>query len=96
MSLILKGVKSESLVPLCVERGPDMIIGLLGIMKAGGAYIPIDSDNPLDRIAYLIQDSQSNILVTNQKTGEKFQTLTIDCIVLDSTEKNPVKSCRLK
>jgi amino acid adenylation domain-containing protein/non-ribosomal peptide synthase protein (TIGR01720 family) len=94
--LILKGVKSESLVPLCVERGPDMIIGLLGIMKAGGAYIPIDSDNPLDRIAYLIQDSQSNILVTNQKTGEKFQTLTIDCIVLDSTEKNPGKKLPVK
>ncbi|NOQ28032.1 MAG: amino acid adenylation domain-containing protein, partial [Bacteroidales bacterium] len=59
-----KGVKPESLVGICVDRSFDMIIGILGILKSGGAYVPIDPAYPDNRIAYMLQDSECNILLT--------------------------------
>ncbi|MEG3936238.1 amino acid adenylation domain-containing protein, partial [Microcoleus sp. T3_B1] len=61
------GVKSETLVGICVERSFDMIIGLLGVLKAGGAYVPIDPAYPPERIAYMLNDSQLPVLLTQQK-----------------------------
>ncbi len=45
-----KGVKQETLVPICIGRGLEMIIGILGILKAGAAYVPIDPGYPQERI----------------------------------------------
>ena len=59
------GVVEESLVPICLHRSLAMIVGILGILKAGGAYVPIDPDYPADRIAYMLDDLQSNVLVTD-------------------------------
>ena len=50
-------MKRETLVPICIERSPQMIIGILGILKAGGAYVPIDTDYPEERIRYILQDT---------------------------------------
>ncbi|ACK67010.1 amino acid adenylation domain protein [Rippkaea orientalis PCC 8801] len=58
------GVKPDSLVGICVKRSPDMIIGVLGILKAGGAYIPIDPTYPKERIAYLLEDAQIDLLLS--------------------------------
>ena len=52
-----KGVKSETLVPICIERSIEMIIGILGILKAGGAYVPIDPEYPEERIRYMLEDT---------------------------------------
>jgi amino acid adenylation domain-containing protein/non-ribosomal peptide synthase protein (TIGR01720 family) len=62
--LISKGVKTETIVPLLVERSIEMVIGLFGIMKAGAAYLPIDPDLPKERIEYMLEDSQSTILLS--------------------------------
>ncbi|MGD9659618.1 MAG: condensation domain-containing protein, partial [Methylocystis sp.] len=51
------GVGPDTIVGLCVERSFDMIIALLGVLKAGGAYLPIDPDYPKDRIAFMIDDA---------------------------------------
>ncbi|MEZ2339475.1 condensation domain-containing protein, partial [Mucilaginibacter sp. RCC_168] len=59
-----KGVREDSLVVICVERSLEMIIGILGILKAGAAYVPIDPDYPQDRIAYMIQDTDAKIALT--------------------------------
>ena len=59
------GVGPEVLVALCVERSLEMIIGLLGILKASGAYVPIDPDYPKDRIAFMLQDAQSAVVVSH-------------------------------
>ncbi len=57
------GVHRESLVPLYIERGLEMIIGIYGILKAGGAYVPINTMYPVDRVEYILQDSQAQLLL---------------------------------
>ena len=59
-----RGVQPEVIVGICVERSPQMIIGLLGILKAGGAYLPLDPNYPSERLAYMLADSQVPILLT--------------------------------
>ncbi|TMI02370.1 MAG: amino acid adenylation domain-containing protein, partial [Betaproteobacteria bacterium] len=58
------GVGPEVLVGICVERSLEMVVGLLGILKAGGAYVPIDPSYPAARQAFMLQDSQAKVLLT--------------------------------
>ncbi|SJZ83675.1 non-ribosomal peptide synthase domain TIGR01720/amino acid adenylation domain-containing protein/thioester reductase domain-containing protein [Chitinophaga eiseniae] len=60
-----KGVVRDTLVPLCMERSPEMIISIYGIMKAGGAYVPIDPEYPADRIQYILADTAADIIVSS-------------------------------
>ncbi len=59
-----KGVHSDSIVGILAERSLEMILAILGVLKAGGAYLPIDPDYPLDRINYTLEDSGTKILLT--------------------------------
>jgi len=68
------GIGKESLVPICIERSPDMIIGILGILKAGAAYVPVDPDYPLDRISYILQDTRASVVVTSTKSSSVFSS----------------------
>jgi non-ribosomal peptide synthetase component F len=61
-----KGVKEETLVPICIERSLEMIAGILGILKAGGAYVPIDPEYPEERISYMLEDTAAAIVITNK------------------------------
>ncbi|MEH2195513.1 MAG: amino acid adenylation domain-containing protein [Nostoc sp.] len=61
------GVGTEVLVGICVERSLEMIIGMLAILKAGGAYLPLDSSYPQERLAYMLNDSQVSILLTQEQ-----------------------------
>ncbi|MFF5483204.1 amino acid adenylation domain-containing protein [Streptomyces sp. NPDC012935] len=58
------GAGPETTVGLCVERGADLVIGLLGITKAGAAYVPLDPDYPADRLAFMLRDSGVRLVVT--------------------------------
>ncbi|TRU45399.1 MAG: non-ribosomal peptide synthetase [Microcystis aeruginosa Ma_QC_Ca_00000000_S207] len=58
------GVKPKELVGICLERSLEMIVGLLAILKVGGAYVPIDPDYPQERISFMLQDTQVKILLT--------------------------------
>jgi amino acid adenylation domain-containing protein/FkbM family methyltransferase len=71
LALLLKerGVKSDTIVGLKVERSVEMIIGILGIIKAGGAYLPINPQYPDDRIDYVLRDSGAKILLTGQEVA---------------------------
>ncbi|MDQ3192186.1 MAG: amino acid adenylation domain-containing protein [Bacteroidota bacterium] len=60
------GVKPDDRVGLIIERNFDIYIGILGILKAGGAYVPIDPKNPWDRTLYMLEDSQTKIIVTQE------------------------------
>ncbi|MDL5205459.1 amino acid adenylation domain-containing protein [Streptomyces sp. ALI-76-A] len=67
--LAARGVGPESLVGVCLERSADLVVALLAVLKAGGAYLPIDPDSPADRIAYMVQDAAPVLLVTTSTTG---------------------------
>jgi amino acid adenylation domain-containing protein len=60
------GVKPDDLVGICVERSLDAIIGILGILKAGAAYLPLDPTLPPKRLAFMLQDAQPTVLLTQQ------------------------------
>src|SRR5213594_3421953 len=62
-----RGVRSETLVGVLLERSLDMLVGLLGILKAGGAYVPLDPAYPKERLAFVLQDAQVSVLLTQQR-----------------------------
>ena len=58
------GVGPEVLVAACVERSLEMVVGLLGILKAGGAYVPLDPHYRQNRLAFMLEHSQTPVLLT--------------------------------
>ncbi|WP_306474292.1 AMP-binding protein, partial [Bacillus pseudomycoides] len=56
-----KGVQTNQLIGIMVERSIEMIVGILGILKSGGAYVPIDPEYPKERIEYILKDSNVSI-----------------------------------
>ncbi|HVG20491.1 MAG TPA: amino acid adenylation domain-containing protein, partial [Blastocatellia bacterium] len=61
------GVGPESLVGICMDRSLDMIVGVLGILKAGGAYLPLDPEYPKERLAFMIEDSRAQVVLTQDR-----------------------------
>ncbi|NTU28504.1 amino acid adenylation domain-containing protein [Bacillus tequilensis] len=64
--LIKQGVSTGDIVGLMLDRSPDMVIGVLSILKAGGAYLPIDPEYPQERISFMLNDSGTEILLTER------------------------------
>lgn len=97
------GVGPESLVGLSLERSLDIVIGILGILKAGGAFVPIDPNYPSERISYMLQDAQINTLITQaplldklpwqdaQLTSEHIICLDRDSNQLNAYSKYPIE-----
>ena len=61
------GVRPETFVGISVERSLEMMIGILGILKAGGAFVPLDPAYPRDRLAFMIEDSGIEVLLTHER-----------------------------
>ncbi|WP_406095437.1 amino acid adenylation domain-containing protein [Streptomyces sp. NBC_01013] len=59
-----RGVGPEDLVGVCLERGADLLPALLGVLKSGAAYVPLDPANPADRLAYIVQDANAPVVLT--------------------------------
>ncbi|MDZ8029621.1 MAG: amino acid adenylation domain-containing protein [Nostoc sp. DedSLP04] len=78
------GVGSEVLVGLCVERSLEMVIGVLGILKAGGAYVPLDYAYPQERLAFMLQDAQVSVLLTQEKLKSGLPNHQAKIVCLDS------------
>ncbi|MCQ4212555.1 non-ribosomal peptide synthetase [Streptomyces longispororuber] len=85
--LVTRGVGPESLVGICLERSADLVVALLAVLKAGGAYLPIDPGSPADRMAYLVEDARPVLLVTTSTTGAAHDLAQdLPQILLDRTE----------
>jgi amino acid adenylation domain-containing protein len=78
------GVGSEVLVGIYAERSLEMIVGLLGILKAGGAYVPLDPAYPTERLAFMLEDTQIPVLLTQQILVEKLFSSQAHVVCLDS------------
>ncbi|HET8890742.1 MAG TPA: non-ribosomal peptide synthase/polyketide synthase, partial [Candidatus Angelobacter sp.] len=82
--LTQNGAGPEIRVGLCMERSPEQMVGLLGILKAGAAYVPLDPRHPSARLAYQIEDSQIEVLVTQEQFTNLFSSLVKTIVCLDS------------
>jgi amino acid adenylation domain-containing protein/non-ribosomal peptide synthase protein (TIGR01720 family) len=69
--LISRGVGRDDVVGLAMRRGPELLCALLGILKAGGVYLPLDPDYPPDRLAFMIADSAPVMLLTTSEVVAK-------------------------
>jgi amino acid adenylation domain-containing protein len=78
------GVRQGMIVGLCIERSIDMVIGLLGILKSGGAYLPMDPSYPPARLAFMLEDSQAVVLVSHQKLAADLPIKNIHVVCLDA------------
>jgi amino acid adenylation domain-containing protein len=58
------GVGPEQVVGICVERSPELIVGLLGVLKTGGAYLPLDPEYPPERLAFMLADAGAGMVLT--------------------------------
>ncbi|MCG8620153.1 MAG: amino acid adenylation domain-containing protein, partial [Desulfobacterales bacterium] len=65
--LLALGVGPDDIVGVCMVRSPEMITGILGVLKAGGAYLPIDPDTPAERQAYMLADAGAGVIVTQKQ-----------------------------
>ena len=85
-------VKPEDVVAVCMQRGIDMPIAMLGIMKAGGAYLPLDPDYPAERLAFMLKDAGTGLLLTDSAThdkvfgGDQFSGVRFVCLDDDTAE----------
>ena len=78
------GVGPESRVGLYVERSLEMLVGLWGILKAGGAYVPLDPTHPQQRVAFLLEDAQVSVLLTQQRLMERLPESRVATVCLDA------------
>ncbi|HEV8722247.1 MAG TPA: amino acid adenylation domain-containing protein [Candidatus Binatia bacterium] len=77
-------VRPEALIGICMERSLEMVVGLLGILKAGGAYVPLDPSYPKERLAFMLEDAQAAMLLTQQRLVEKLPNSTVRFVCLDT------------
>ncbi len=65
-----RGIGPESIVAVMLERSASLIVAMLGVLKAGGAYLPVDPQLPEERKAYMVQDSGAKLVLTGSRAGE--------------------------
>ncbi|MDR0217265.1 MAG: amino acid adenylation domain-containing protein, partial [Enterobacteriaceae bacterium] len=91
--LIALGVRPDERVAICVERSPEMIVGLLAILKAGGAYVPLDPAYPAERLNFMLKDSAPVALLTQRALAQPLNaalpaaghaTLLLDAVFPDT------------
>ncbi|WP_139837541.1 non-ribosomal peptide synthetase, partial [Xenorhabdus beddingii] len=86
--LMARGVRPADRVAICVERSPEMVVGLLAILKAGGAYVPLDPAYPAERLAYMLADSAPVIILTQTALADKLAS-ALPTVLLDDLPDNP-------
>jgi len=85
--LIAQGVRPETRVGVALERGTDLVVALLAVMKAGGAYVALDPDYPADRIAYMVEDSGLALVLTHDHLrGRMALPAGIDALAIDTAD----------
>jgi len=94
-ALRARAIGTESLVGLCVNRSLDMVIGILGILKAGAAYVPLDPAYPKDRLAYITADADLAWVICQPETQDTLptgnhRTLTIEAARQEPGEQGPL------
>lgn len=89
--LMEKGVRRHSIIGLMMNHSLDVLVGILGILKAGAVYVPIDADYPSERIIYIVEDSGASLILANTKcealNNNPVETVRIDELNLHGYSK---------
>jgi len=81
--LIKTGIRPDNVAGICIERSYEMVIALLGILKAGAAYLPLDSTYPLERLSFMIEDTDIPILITTKNILDKLPSTERKVLLMD-------------
>lgn len=84
--LRLSGVRPGDVIGLCLDRGPDMVVGMLAILQTGAAYLPLDPDYPHDRLLYMIEDSGAPLVLSNRAVTARLHLPPEKVFLLDEAE----------
>ena len=77
------GVDPDVPVGICLERSMEMLVGILGVLKAGGAYVPLDPNYPQERLAFMIEDSQVTVLLTQEHLTENLPVTWLQVLLVE-------------
>src|SRR6185437_9442950 len=91
-----QGVGRGTRVAICVERSLEMVVGLLGILKAGAAYIPLDPDYPKDRLTLVTEDAEVRFLVTKQPLVESLRDCRAVAIDINGDGQTPASHAEIR
>ncbi|HEX8273555.1 MAG TPA: amino acid adenylation domain-containing protein, partial [Longimicrobiaceae bacterium] len=83
-----RGVRPETAVGLCVERSAEMVAAVLGILKAGGVFVPVDPQGPAERLAFMLADSGARLLLTDGAAGDRLAGFAGEIVVLDTLREH--------
>jgi len=81
--LVSLGVRDESLVGICLNRSLAGVVSALGVLKSGGAYLPIDPAYPTERIAFMLDDAQPRVLITTSAVAKQLPSGNCHVITID-------------
>ncbi|WP_052344805.1 non-ribosomal peptide synthetase [Thermocrispum municipale] len=85
--LIARGIGSEDVVALALPRSAELVIALLAVLKAGAAYLPLDTDHPAERLAYVLDDAGARTVLTNRELVEHLPEVGgLACLVIDDEQ----------
>lgn len=82
-SLLRLGVGADTVVGVCAPRSPGLVAGLLGVLKAGAAYLPLDPELPPGRLAFMLDDSGARVVVTDSVAVERLPRSDLELVLLD-------------
>jgi amino acid adenylation domain-containing protein len=82
-----RGVRPEVRVGICLERSLQLVVGVLGVLKAGGVYVPLDPSHPQERLRFLLADAQVGVLVTERRQLERLPPGEVGTVVCLDSER---------
>ena len=87
-----RGVRSDDLVAVGLDRGIDLVVSMLAVLKAGGAYLPVDPDYPRERLDYMLGDASPAVLITHQRLAHLWPGSVRDVVAIDSC-RDEIAAC---
>ncbi|WP_435813277.1 amino acid adenylation domain-containing protein [Streptomyces virginiae] len=85
-TLVERGVGPETVVGVALRRSPQWPVAVLAVMKAGGAYLPLDPAYPADRLTYMVEDSGTGLILVDRATSDRLPDLPSELLTLDEPE----------